>query len=116
MTALIDHLQIGSLVTSSKGAKMAFISRKNEPAMWIPDDTMQPVFEPKVFNDDRDATRVNLVLQPTAEQEADLRSLDEWCLATVAKQSEQLFGKALTVEQLTPCYQPSLKTSEKYPP
>ena len=95
---------------------MAFISRENGPALWQPDEAMQPVFEPKVFNDDRDATRVNLVLQPTAEQEADLRSLDEWCLATVAKQSEQLFGKALTVEQLAPCYQPCLKTSEKYPP
>jgi hypothetical protein len=30
---------------------MAFISRENGPAMWIPDDTMQPVFEPKVFED-----------------------------------------------------------------
>ena len=109
-----EDLQIGALVTSSKGAKMAFISRENTPAMWIPGDTMQPVFEPKVFEDG--TTRLNLVLQPTPEQESTLKSLDEWCLATVAQQSEQLFGKSLTLEQLTQCYQPCLKVSDKYPP
>ena len=113
-----QDLQIGTLVTSSKGAKMAFISRENAPAMWLPDDTMQPVFEPKVFEDGskNGTTRLNLVLQPSAEQESTLKSLDEWCLAAVAKQSEQLFGKSLTLEQLTQCYQPCLKASDKYPP
>ena len=114
MTALTDDLQIGALVTSSKGAKMAFISCENAPALWLPSDAMLPVFEPKPFEED--ATRINLVLQPTPEQEAELKSLDDWCLSTVAKRSEQLFGKVLTLEQLAPCYQPCLKTSDKYPP
>ena len=109
-----DPLQIGALVTSSKGAKSAFISRGGGPAVWQPCDPMLPVFEPSSF--DGKSSRLNLVLHVTPEQEAEVRALDEWCLAEVVRQSEQLFGKALTVEQLTPCYQPCLKTSEKYPP
>ena len=93
-----SNLQIGPLVTSSNGAKMAFISQENGPAMWMP-EAMQPVFEPRTFEDG--ATRMTLVLHPPPEQEAYLRSLDEWCLAAVAKQSEQLFGKVLTLQQLT---------------
>ena len=113
-----DPLQIGALITSPKGAKMAFIFRESGPAIWQPNDAMHPVFEPKVPKVfDEGATRINLVLQPkTPDQEAELKALDDWCLSAVAQQSEQLFGKALTVEQLTQCYQPCLKTSEKYPP
>ena len=90
-----NDLQIGALVTSSKGAKSAFISRGGGPAVWQPCDPMLPVFEPSSF--DGKSSRLNLVLHVTPEQEAEVRALDEWCLAEVAKQSEQLFGKALTV-------------------
>ena len=114
MTAFTDELQIGALVTSSKGGKSAFISRGGGPAVWQPCDAMLPVFEPSSF--DGKGSRLNLVLHITPEQEAEMRALDEWCLAEVARQSEQLLGKALTVEQLTPCYQHCLKTSDKYPP
>jgi len=114
MTTFTDELQIGALVTSSKGGKSAFISRGGGPAVWQPCDAMLPVFEPSSF--DGKGSPLNLALHITPEQEAEMRALDEWCLAEVARQSEQLFGKALTAEQLAPCYQPCLKTSEKYPP
>ena len=110
---ILSNLEIGALVTSSKGAKSAFISRQSGPAVWQP-GVMLPVFEPSSF--DGEGSRLNLVLHLVPEQETEMRTLDDWCLATVAKQSEQLFGKALTPEQLTPCYQPCVKTSEKYPP
>ena len=108
-----SNLQIGPLVTGSNGAKIAVISQENGPAMWMP-EAMQPVFEPKTFEDG--ATRMTLVLHPAPEQEAYLKSLDAWCRAAVLLQSEQLFGKALTLQQITQCYQSSLKTSDNYPP
>ena len=108
-----SNLLICPLITSPNGAKMAFISQENAPVLWMP-EPMQPVFEPKPFEEG--ATRMSLVLHTAPEQETYIKSLDAWCRAAVLLQSEQLFGKALTLQQISQCYQSCLKTSDNYPP
>ena len=68
-----SNLLIGPLITSPNGAKMAFISKESGPALWMP-EPMQPVFEPKPFEDG--ATRMSLVLHTAPEQETYIKSLD----------------------------------------
>lgn len=109
-------LQIGSVATSGKGAKSAPISLPGDkPAYWQPKVPLLACYEPSAYQN-ADATRVNAVLRPAAEHEAELKALDEWCLSFVAENSERLVGRAQSIEQLSGLYQPCLRTSDKYPP
>jgi hypothetical protein len=82
--------------------------------MWSPSKAMTVVWEPSAYQQP-DAQRVNLSLR--AEHNLDeLRGLDAWVLATAAEQSERLFGKRMTAEQLQDRYLGALKANENGAP
>ena len=76
-----EWLQIGSIVTNAKGGKSAPITEHGatKPAYWKSQEAMHAVLEPGAYNEPN-ATRVNLMLRLTEEQEKSLQELDNWCL------------------------------------
>ena len=108
-------LQIGSVATSGKGAKSApIVLPGDKPVFRQPASPLIAMYEPSAYQN-ADATRINVVLRPTPEQEQELKELDDWILAYIAENSERLLGKTHTTSQLTERYQTILKTSDKYP-
>ena len=111
-----EWLQIGSIVTNTKGGKSAPITEygNTKPAFWKSQEPMHAVLEPGAYNEPN-ATRVNLMLRLTEEQEKSLQELDNWCLDYAIQNAEKLFGKSLPAEQVKTRYVPCVKTSEMYP-
>ena len=111
-----EWLQIGSIVTNAKGAKSAPITEigTTQPAFWKSHEGMHAVLEPGAYQDPN-ATRVNLMLRLTEQQEDSLKDLDNWCLDYATKNAERLFGKPLPPEQVKARYVPCVKASDMYP-
>ena len=111
-----DRLTLGELSTSGKGAKSAPLLYGKDNVVWQPESQMTVAYEPGVFSGE-DVSRVNLCLRPPEEVQEQLMELDEWIIANVASNSERLFGKQQTQDQVRARYAGSLKLSDKgYPP
>ena len=109
----ISALVLQNVVTTSRGAKQILLSRTDgKPSVWQPKDSLQPAFEASAFGDDN-ATRVNLVFNPTDEVCAQLARFDTWCKAELTKESARLFGQTLSAEEVERRYQSALRRSEK---
>ena len=103
------------MTTSGKGAKSAPIALPGDkPVFWQPAQALISCYEPSAYQN-ADATRVNVALRPNAEQEQELKEIDDWCLNYIAEHSERLLGKTHPPSQLADRYQPILKVSDKYP-
>ena len=107
-------LTLSDPVTGAKGAKLAPLSCAGKPVVWQP-EAQFVVYEPSAFQNE-EATRVNLVMRASPQAVTDLTDLDDRILELCALQSINLFGKALTSEELrlryTPCLKPSTKGYE----
>ena len=116
MAALdLAALTLGCIVTSGKGAKSAPLTAGGAPALWAPPGLRAVAFEPRPYaGGEAQATRVNLVLR-AGELEPELRALDAWAVEAATAASTELFGKAMTREQVAERYTPLLKESDKYP-
>ena len=117
MAATLDlaALTLGTMVTSGKGAKSAPLSAGGAPALWAPPGLRAVAFEPRPYSGaEAQATRVNLVLR-AGDLEPELRALDAWAVEAATAASTELFGKAMTREQVAERYTPLLKESDKYP-
>ena len=105
-------LSLGEVVTTGKGAKqIPLYFRHGETVTWTPRDALQILFEPSAFNAP-DASRVNLCLSVTPDVAHTLAGFDEWCINTLALESQRLFGTTLSVEEVRGRYQPMLRTYE----
>ena len=111
-----DCLQLGDVFMSGKGAKsVPFLYGKN-PVVWQPESSLTVAYEPGVFSGE-EAARVNFCFRLETEVEEALVQLDEWVVEQATKNSERLFGKPLSEDQVRAKYQPALKTSDKgHPP
>ena len=118
MATAIDlaALTFGSLVTSAKGAKSAplTVGASAAPVVWAPAGFRPIAFEPKPYvGGEQSSSRVNLVLR-AGDLESDLRALDAWAIRAATGVSQELFGKAMTAEQVAERYTPILRVSDKY--
>ena len=113
MTATFDlkALTVGDLVTSGKGGKSALLSYNGAPVVWTP-EPQAVQFEPTSFSGE-DVSRVNLVLRASPEALQQLEALDERICSLVAENSQKLFGKALSEQEVRARYTPCIKRSEK---
>ena len=112
MSLDLSTLQLGEVVASGKGAKLAPITQDGHPAL-IMLEPLEVAYEPSAFKDE-ESTRVNIVWRPDSATEEFLDGIDEWILREAAANSTKLFGKARTVESLKDSYTPILKKSEKW--
>ena len=109
-------IQIGDVVVSAKGAKIAPITANGKPVYWQPKDALGVVFAPGTYQgDDGNKTRLTVTLKPTTEQIYELIELDEKIVQQCLANAERLFGKALTEAQIRERYQGALRLNEKYP-
>ena len=109
------NIQIGDVVVSAKGAKIAPITTNGHPVYWQPKDALGVVFPPGTYQDDGNKTRLTVTLKPTAEQIYELTELDEKIVQQCLLNVDRLFGKALTEAQIRERYQGAVRLSEKYP-
>ncbi len=105
-------INLGDLVTSSKGAKIIPLTSYGNVISWQPSGDYVPCFEPSAFNDPT-ASRVNLSLISTGYVESELNLLDATICDLLAKDSQKYFGQNLTLEQIKERLQPSLRISDK---
>ena len=92
----------------SKGGAIA-----GGPAKWLP-GPLQVAFPPKGFSEDQ--ARISFCLRSTPEVQATLRELDVWAIEWAHANTQALWGKALSVDQIADRLVPSCKTHEKYDP
>lgn len=105
-------LSLGDVVVTGKGAKQIPLHFKHgESVIWTPRDALTVLFEPSAYNQP-DATRVNLCLSVTPAVAQSLEGFDEWCINTLALESQRLFGTTLSVEDVRGRFQPMLRTYE----
>ena len=105
-------LCLGDVVVTGKGAKqIPIISKHGEIVTWTPQDALAVLFEPSAYNQP-DATRVNLCLSATPAVAHSLSAFDEWCINTLAAESNRLFGTTLSVQEVRNRFQPMLRTYE----
>ena len=109
----VSAIVLQDVVTTSRGAKQIPLTRKDgKPSVWQPKVPLQPAFEASAFGDEN-ATRVNLVFNPTDEVCAQISCFDAWCKAELTKDSLRLFGQTLSAEEIERRYQSALRRSEK---
>ena len=109
-TALnVSNISLGDLVTSKKGIKSIPLSCANKPVVWKP-DAQNIAFEPKTFNND---DRVNLVMQASPAAIETLNALDEQIVQQCFDDSQRIFGRSLTLDEVRLRYIPCLKLSDK---
>ena len=109
-TALdVSNLSLGDLVTSKRGIKSLPLSCADKPVVWKP-DAQNIAFEPKSFNND---DRMNLVMQASPAAIETLRALDEQIVQQCFADSQRIFGKSLTLDEVRLRYNPCLKLSDK---
>ena len=109
-TALnVSNLSMGDLVTSKRGTKSAPLSCANKPIVWIP-DAQNVAFELKSFNNDE---RMSLVMKASPAANETLSALDEQIVQQCFAESQRIFGKNLTLDEVRLRYHPCLKLSDK---
>ena len=109
----VTALVLQDVITTSRGAKQILLTRSDgKPSIWQSKEAMQPAFEASAFGDDT-ATRVNLVFTPTNEVCAQVQRFDLWCKSELVKESQRLFGQALSADEIERRYQSPLRRSDK---
>ena len=97
-----DRLQLGEVSTSGKGKSVPFLYGKT-PVVWIPGSSLTVAYEPGVFSGE-EVSRVNVCFRLPTDVEDELVQLDEWVVKQATSNSERLFGKALSEEQVRAKY------------
>ena len=69
-------LTLSNPVAGAKGAKTATLSYQNKPIIWQP-DAQTVAFEPTAYQNEVNATRVNLVMRASLQTVETLTELDE---------------------------------------
>ena len=111
----VSTLTVGEIVVSGKGSKTAPIQCNGQEVVLTLEAPV--AFEPSAYGDaDKSATRVNFVLRPSKQDMEWLREVDEFVIATLARDSARYFGKPRTPDQIREAFTPSVKESDKYPP
>ena len=109
----LTALTLSNPVAGAKGAKTATLSYQNKPIIWQP-DAQTVAFEPTAYQNEVNATRVNLVMRASLQTVETLTELDEHMINICTLNSENLFGRSLSSEDVKLRYSPCLKKSDKY--
>ncbi len=109
MALEIASLALGELVTSKKGTKSVPLTSAGQPLAWLP-EAQHVLFEPKSFNGE---SRVNLVMKASPSVVETLDAFDEQVVQLCFAESQRLFGRSLSLEEVRMRYNPCLKQSDK---
>ena len=109
-----ESIVVGEVAPNARGIKTAIVAlRTGAPATFLPTSPVRVTFEPSAFNDPT-ATRLNLVMQASAEVCAYLEQVDAWAIEHITKNSLSFFKKVLTSAEVAQMHKPCIQASEKY--
>ena len=106
-------------VSANKGAKTSLLSSvdyQGGKVVFIGEHSCEAPFGPTNFDKDPLAVRQNLELRLTAEQDKYFTSVDSWAQNYIVANSERLFKKKMSLEQIKEQYHSPIKRNEKYEP
>ena len=125
MTASMEIVKgLSSLDVSinTKGQKTAAILRNGQPATWTFASPAIPLFQPSTYqavvtsSTSETSQKLTLCLNVQPDVLAEAEAIDAWGIQYAFNNSDRLFGKKLTLEQVMDRYSPIVKKTEKYPP
>ena len=101
------------MLVTAKGAKQcALADGSKSPILYSPED---PLTAPFGFSSWEESSRKNLELRCTKGVEDYFTQFDEWVRAYLVQNSERLFKKKLTAEQVAESYKSPLHKKGDYP-
>ena len=117
---VVNGLAVLDPVASAKnGQKTALITKNGKPAIWYLPGLAQPLWQPSAFSNSlsgETSGRLSLCLKSTEDLLREAQLIDEWAIQYAAADSERLFGKKLSLDQVKDRYNGIFKQSDKYDP
>jgi hypothetical protein len=113
-----ENLAALEVAQNAKGQKTAVIVRDGANAFWTLPTPVKVLFQPSAFKTVQGdaAGRLSLCVAGDEQVMQSALVLDDWAVNYAMQESERLFGKKYSMEQILERYNPIVKKSDKYPP
>ena len=119
MTSAFEAYQLGEQQVNARGAKFCPLSAGGGRVQLKFGGKAKPLstqWGPSTFDPSAGTSRANMDFICDEQMCVELKALDTWTRGYLEKQSQRLFGKALTKDQVKEGYRPSLIERGAYPP
>ncbi len=106
------------VVSNAKGQKNAVIVRGDgQNAFWVLQSPVSPIWQPSAFKGvSGEATgKLSLCVTGDADLMLEAVALDDWAKDYACQNSDRMFGKTLSKEQISDRYNGVFKKADKYP-
>lgn len=114
-STVTDKLAALDVVSNAKGQKHATLDCEGMNAFWVLPGPVVCLWQPSVFKGMAGVTARSMCLTGGGDMMNEARALDAWAVQYATQNSERLFGKVLSREQVIDRYNGVLKANEKYP-
>ena len=108
-------IQLGELLTNTKGGKSLPLRREGGPVVWQSAEVQKILWQPSAYND-ADAKRVPICLEPEETAAQELEEIEKQVVQLLSQQSQsdtKIFGKALAPHEVEARLQSCRKTSAR---
>ena len=95
-------IQLGELLTNTKGGKSLPLRREGGPVVWQSAEVQKILWQPSAYND-ADAKRVPICLEPEETAAQELEEIEQQVTQLLPQQSQsdtKIFGKALAPHEV----------------
>ena len=108
-------IQLGELLTNTKGGKSLPLRREGGPVVWQSAEVQKILWQPSAYND-ADAKRVPICLEAEETAAQELEEIEQQVTQLLSQQSQsdtKIFGKALAPHEVEARLQSCRKTSAR---
>ena len=112
------NYQLSEATTNSKGAKSCKLESSGAQVVFNLGDSLSPAYSPfgaTNYGDDT-SSRQTIEFKLNPEQQKHWEAFDTWCLSYLHTNSESIFKKQLTQEQLRESYRSPVTRKEGFEP
>jgi hypothetical protein len=108
----LQGITLDAPFSNGKGAKLATLKSKDRPLLWKPALPLRVPFPPNSF--DATTTRLGLCFVSTPALEAAAEQLDEKIVDLACRNSNEIWKKTLTRDEVKAMYNPVIKRNDKH--
>ena len=108
-------IQLGEVLTNTKGGKSLPLRREGGPVVWQSAEVQKILWQPSAYND-ADAKRVPICLEAEETAAQELEEIEKQVVQLLSQQSQsdtKIFGKALAPHEVEARLQSCRKTSAR---
>ena len=112
------NYQLSEASANAKGAKSCKLDSNGAQVIFNLGDSSSPAISPfgaTNYGDDT-SSRQSIEFRLTPEQQKHWEAFDLWCLSYLSRNSERIFKKQMTPEQLRECYRSPVTRKEGFEP